>query len=568
MSGIQFKSSGLPTVHAPDVLGPMPVTPPHVAPTAGASAFVAPVPVGTVLGRVPGLEGLPPETDFHDKYEILDRIGGGGQAVVMRVRARDGSGVVVDRRVRLDGDFEAQQRIVRDIRVTSQLHHPGIVRTIECFDASEIVTNPNGVRVVVEPRFHLVQEEVPGTNLNAHLTPKTRLSAADVVAIRDQLVDALEYAHAQGIIHRDVKPSNVMVSRDADGAVRVTLIDFGIAKIAGDQTGSASHAHFTWNYAAPELIGGVPGAKVSAATDWYSLGLTLLSLLEAQPNTNLVIFENPLPRAKALRKKATDPVAKALLKDIERMLAWKPSKRVMRRSTPSQSRFTFTLPWRRTPAAPRPAKVKSAALQPLTDETLMNVRRALAASGEEIVSETSTTSPVTFQTVGDKLNTLFMRLIGGYEKGHRDVHVAEVPATRIMVRKPDGTQEDRTISDPENAQKTLEGMSRRRWLTGGLAVAAVGGVWGTFKYIDHYNQQTREEAAALARQIRQHIKDGAGAEAERLYLQLEELAFRKTRHNRRLQSETIRDLQRLCFTIWDELLEAGIVQRQYSDSPL
>ena len=195
--------------------------------------------------------------DWRDRYQDLQRIGSGGFADVYA--ARD---TVLDRRVALKIVAEGRGmsgRVAREAEAAAALSHPNIVALYDWFG--------DGVRTV------LVWELVDGDSLDRL---GGRLGDADVVAVGVELLDALAFAHSQGIIHRDVKPQNVMLA--ADGHVKV--MDFGIARLLdadtlthdGDVIGTVA-------YMSPEQAS---GRRVGPPSDVYSAGMVLFELLAGE----------------------------------------------------------------------------------------------------------------------------------------------------------------------------------------------------------------------------------------------------------------------------------------------
>ena len=192
--------------------------------------------------------------DWRDRYEIVGKIGSGGSADVYEaVDLESDSDValkVVDERGALAG------RVVREVEAARALDHPGIVALLDFFSDGR--------------RSFLVWELVRGQSL-AELVGE--LADDEAVAAAAQLCDALAYARTKGIVHRDVKPQNVMIDRR--GVVKV--MDFGIAHLVDADTMTAEGEMLgTVAYMSPEQAG---GRRVSSATDVYSAGVLLYELL-------------------------------------------------------------------------------------------------------------------------------------------------------------------------------------------------------------------------------------------------------------------------------------------------
>ncbi|MEV5570373.1 serine/threonine-protein kinase [Spirillospora sp. NPDC052269] len=208
------------------------------------------------------------------RYRILGLIGRGGMGSVWRAYDTELGREVAVKELRLSDeidDAERQQwyaRAEREARAAARLRHPGIVAL------HDRVTGEDG-------RPWLVMELVAGRSLDAVIRDDGPLPPERVAAIGRQVLDALTTAHAHGIVHRDVKPANVLLDGD-----RAILTDFGIAALDGDATLTKSGVLLgTPAYMAPEQVRGLPA---TAASDLWSLGATLYAAVEGRPP-----FEGP-----------------------------------------------------------------------------------------------------------------------------------------------------------------------------------------------------------------------------------------------------------------------------------
>ncbi len=193
-------------------------------------------------------------TDWRDRYEVVAKIGAGGSAEVYEAvdleSERDVALKVIDERGALAG------RVVREVEAARALDHPGIVALLDFFSDGR--------------RSFLVWELVRGQSL-AELAGELRDDEAVLAAA--QLCDALAYAHAKGVVHRDVKPQNVMI----DGRGVVKVMDFGIAHLSGADTLTAEGELLgTVAYMSPEQAA---GRRVGPPTDVYSAAVLLYELL-------------------------------------------------------------------------------------------------------------------------------------------------------------------------------------------------------------------------------------------------------------------------------------------------
>jgi eukaryotic-like serine/threonine-protein kinase len=214
-----------------------------------------------------------------DRYRLERRLGSGGFGAVWQARdeklERDVAVKVIPR------ESGGDDRAAREARAVARLNHPGIVALYELG--------------ADEADFYLVSELVPGRTL-AELAKARALSDRDVARIGSALCDALEHAHGRGVIHRDVKPQNVMVlAEPAAGAGFAKLADFGVAHLAsGDPLTRTGDVVGTLAYMAPEQA---EGERVTPACDTYSLALTLY---EAWTGTNPVRANGPAATARRL----------------------------------------------------------------------------------------------------------------------------------------------------------------------------------------------------------------------------------------------------------------------------
>ena len=214
-----------------------------------------------------------------DRYRLHRQLGSGGFGTVWLARderlERDVAVKVLPRERVVGGRFE------REARAAARLSHPGIVTLYEA--------------AVDDDGAYLVSELVRGATL-AELLEAGRLSDRDIVQIGVALCDALAHAHAQGVVHRDVKPSNVLVpERPAAPTQIAKLTDFGVARvIGGDSLTRTGDVIGTAAYMAPEQA---EGREAGAAADLYSLALVLY---EALTGVNPVAAGTAAQRARRL----------------------------------------------------------------------------------------------------------------------------------------------------------------------------------------------------------------------------------------------------------------------------
>jgi serine/threonine protein kinase len=173
-------------------------------------------------------------------YEMLGVLGHGGMGIVYRARHRQLNRVVALKVLhpRLTATVEARQRFEREIRILGSLQHPGVVMAT---DAGRLGS-----------AAYLVMEFIDGVDLARLVRHSGPLSPAEACAVGREMADALTAAHRAGAVHRDVKPSNVMIDRSG----RVKLLDFGLAQLASlsadDPETSLGQLLGTLEYMAPE----------------------------------------------------------------------------------------------------------------------------------------------------------------------------------------------------------------------------------------------------------------------------------------------------------------------------
>ncbi|HKC22253.1 MAG TPA: protein kinase [Gaiellaceae bacterium] len=198
------------------------------------------------------------------RYEVEELVGHGGMSSVYK--ARD---ALLERHVALkilheqySADDDFVERFKREARSVAQLQHPNIVTVID--------------RGEEDGRQYIVFEYIDGENLKEHVVRKGRLDVREALEIALEVARGLAFAHEQGLIHRDVKPQNILLN--GDGRAKVT--DFGIARTVDvdgmTQTGTVLG---TSNYIAPEQAS---GRRVDAHSDIYALGAVLYELLAGE----------------------------------------------------------------------------------------------------------------------------------------------------------------------------------------------------------------------------------------------------------------------------------------------
>ena len=212
-------------------------------------------------------EGIPV-----DRFRVLRTLGRGGMSDVLLATDKRTGGVVAIKRLRLDVDMpELRHRFEREARILRELHHPGIVELLE-------------VSLHSTPPF-LVMEHVDGLTLSELIRKRAFRDLGDVLTIARQIAVTLDYLHKRGIVWRDAKPANVVLTTEG----RVVLLDFGIARHAGsseqaedaaDQLTQHGSVVGTVGYMSPEML---RGETPDARSDLYGLGVMLYEMLVGRP---------------------------------------------------------------------------------------------------------------------------------------------------------------------------------------------------------------------------------------------------------------------------------------------
>jgi serine/threonine-protein kinase len=275
---------------------------------------------GTPLpaGAVPGGEDDLAAGERVGEYVVQGLIAQGGHGTVYlaehRVLGRRAAVKVMHRRLVASAEMVA--RFVREARVVNQIGHPNIV------DIYDLGTLPDG-------RPYCVMELLPGASLAEILRRRGRLSPAEALGLLEPVCAALSAAHAAGVVHRDVKATNVAILEEGDRP-RVKLLDFGVAKVSEPgQAGltAVGQRIGTTLAMAPEQI---RGEAVDARTDVYALGVLLYHLVTGDVpfrSEDVLDLERQHLEAPPPRPSAVAPVPAALDAVVFRALEKKPERR-------------------------------------------------------------------------------------------------------------------------------------------------------------------------------------------------------------------------------------------------
>jgi serine/threonine-protein kinase len=250
-----------------------------------------------------------PEPTRIDKYEIIDEIGRGGFATVYQ--ARD---TVLDRIVALKvlhpywtADAGFSERFRREARAAARLRHPNIVTVYETGE--------------IDGQLYIAMEYLPGGTLRELLETEGVLTLEQALPILEQLAEALDYAHTEGVIHRDVKPGNVVVE-NTGRRVQVSLTDFGLVKAMEGSAALTSQGTLLGSpeYMAPEQADPERAGEIGPATDRYALGIVAYQILTGRvpfpgntPGTLNAHEHKPVPSPRSIRPGLPQRVEAALL---------------------------------------------------------------------------------------------------------------------------------------------------------------------------------------------------------------------------------------------------------------
>ena len=218
------------------------------------------------------------------RYEILEIIGNGGMSVVYKARDLRLNRLVAIKILKDDAfaDEELRLRFRTESEAVAQLNHPNIVNI---FDVSS-----------TDDMEYIVMELIDGITLHQYMKKRGTLPMKEVLFFVSQILKALDHAHSRNIVHRDIKPQNMMLLRD--GTLKVT--DFGIARITSKQKTLTNNAFGSVHYIAPEQA---RGEQTDGRTDIYSVGVILYEML-----TGRLPFEGDSPLAIAIQHLNSTPI--------------------------------------------------------------------------------------------------------------------------------------------------------------------------------------------------------------------------------------------------------------------
>ena len=252
-------------------------------------------------------------------YDVLGEIGR-SNARVLKARHIATGDLVAIKHFTLNTDADTLRRFERESAIMTQMDHPNIVRVRE-------------VRLDTELPY-LVMDYIEGGSVRQLLTGQGCLSVELTTRLGLQVIDAFRQIHTQGIVHRDVKPENILYHRLASGELHFLLTDFGVARLHEQPVTMTGQSLMTYEYAAPEQFDNP--RQVGEAADYYALGVVLYECLTGrvpfpmQGETGIVTFMNAVlttpPPAPVLPSKL--PLPGSLETLLQQLLAKNPGERM------------------------------------------------------------------------------------------------------------------------------------------------------------------------------------------------------------------------------------------------
>src|SRR5438105_7055851 len=209
------------------------------------------------------------------KYRIVQRLGIGGMGEVFKVEHTFLGSIRVVKiiRAQISSSSDAHERFLREAQLATKVQHPNVA-TLHDFSAL-----PDG-------SHYMVWEFIDGENLAQVIRRRGVLAPVHAVRLTIQALNGLEAIHRAGIIHRDISPENLMITRDERGNERVKIIDLGVAKTDEGDYAATRTGIFVGKlrYSSPEQLGFLAeGEKIDGRADLYSLAIVLYEMLTGRP---------------------------------------------------------------------------------------------------------------------------------------------------------------------------------------------------------------------------------------------------------------------------------------------
>lgn len=337
------------------------------------------------------------------RYEVRSLIGRGGMAEVHLGYDTRLHRVVAIKMLRTDlaRDSVFQARFRREAQAAASLNHPNIVAVYDT--GEEVIAGPDGRGVSVP---YIVMEYVEGHTVKDLLSDGTPVPINEAVEIVSGVLSALEYSHAAGLVHRDIKPGNIMLTTDG----KVKVMDFGIARALTDSQATMTQTNAvvgTAQYLSPEQA---RGEQVDARSDLYSTGVVLFELLTGQPpfrgDSAVAVAYQHVSALPPTPSSITPDVPEALDRVVMKALAKNRDDRyssaasmkadLIRASRGAEVNAPSTALWA-TAAASQPAAAAGAG----ATETMPIAPPPLPSSAERSTTTTSTLTPASGMGLGE-----------------------------------------------------------------------------------------------------------------------------------------------------------------------
>jgi serine/threonine protein kinase/tetratricopeptide (TPR) repeat protein len=295
------------------------------------------IPTGALNPAFADAPQLPPGHVLCERFHILRTVGSGGMGQVFEAYDSELGVNVALKLIRpeIAANPQARARFRQEVRLARRITHPNVCRTYDV--DRDTLPNPSGPP---QPVVFLTMEFLPGETLAERLKRTPPLTLEEILAIARQIAAALDAAHALGIIHRDIKPGNIMLvppGENSRQAARVVITDFGLARLdpnaapffhgaehsITNHSSQANQPIGTLAYMAPEQMDGRP---VSAATDIYAFGLLLFEMATGQrafPSSNLLSgiaqrLTGPAPSPRTLNADLPESIERAIQGCLQR----------------------------------------------------------------------------------------------------------------------------------------------------------------------------------------------------------------------------------------------------------
>jgi serine/threonine-protein kinase len=265
--------------------------------------------------RWPSAPAISAGRTIAEKYLLEAPLGEGGMGVVFRARNTLLGRVVAIKVLRpeIAGDDETREAFLREARSASAVRHPNVVDVLDVgFDGDLL---------------YIVQECLSGETLAARLEAKHRLSEADTLAVVGPIVAAVAHAHARGVLHRDIKPDNVFLTRDGEALVP-KLVDFGLAQSTDSKRSLRDTISGSPEYMSPALV---TNARVADATDdVWALGVMMYECLAGvmpfSGETVQGLFFDIANNEPTALERLCPELSSALVEIVERCLSKRPER--------------------------------------------------------------------------------------------------------------------------------------------------------------------------------------------------------------------------------------------------